>query len=457
MKILKIAVLALSAILVNTSCSSDFVEREFYQSVEQAPLSSEIEVESFVKGIYSSMRSSSYLGRNYILYSEIRSDEMYSRERQGLTSVYRYTMTSTDGTARSTYSTIYEAIAKANIVINTDINKIPSSDHSKVNFHKGQALVLRGLLAFDLLKLYGQKYSGGELGVVYPLEYNPKARQARGTIVENEAQIEKDLVEGLALMEANAAYNPATKTELSINAVKGFMSRYFLYKEDWQKVSDLVKEIYGAYSVVAKDAYLTSWTLSDASPNSVFELAVGQGGNLGTSSLYQMYHTDGYADVPIVSRVYTRTSYYPDTTDVRLEQFSRSGSRYYLTGKYTERNANIKLLRYEEILLNGAEAELQLGNTETALTYFNEIRTNRGSSTRTSLRLSHIKNERVAELVGEGFRYWDLLRWGDISSLSYQLYGGAFNNDKNLLVFPIPAAETNLEGSLVVSNPGYDN
>lgn len=456
MKVLKIAVLALSTILVNTSCSSDFVEREFYQSVEQAPLTSAIEVESFVRGIYSSMRSSSYLGRNYILYSEIRSDEMYSRERQGLKSVYRYTMTSTDGTARSTYSKIYEAIAKANIVINTDINNVPSSEHSKVNFHKGQALVLRGLLAFDLLKLYGQKYTGGELGIVYPLEYNPEARQARGTIVENETQIEKDIEEGLALMVANADYNPATRTELTINAVKGFMSRYYLYKEDWQKVSDLVKELHGAYSVVAKDAYLTSWTLMDASPNSVFELAVGQGGSLGTSSLYQMYHTDGYADVPIVSRVYTRTTYYSDETDVRLEQFTRSGSRYYLTGKYTERNANIKLLRYEEILLNGAEAEFRLGNTADAMTYINEIRTNRGASERTSLTIDNIKRERVAELIGEGFRYWDLLRWGDISSLSYQLKGLP-NNDMNLLAFPIPAAETNLSGTLVVSNPGYDN
>ena len=58
--------------------------------------------------------------------------------------------------------------------------------------------------------------------------------------------------------------------------------------------------------------------------------------------------------------------------------------------------------------------------------------------------------ERVKELVGEGFRQWDLLRWGVTSFKPASV-------NINKLAFPIPRAETDLAGTLVESNPGYDN
>lgn len=120
---------------------------------------------------------------------------------------------------------------------------------------------------------------------------------------------------------------------------------------------------------------------------------------------------------------------------------------------------NIKVIRYEEVLLNGAEAALQTGNTATALVYYNLVRQNRGLAAATSLTLSDIKNERVRELIGEGFRYWDLLRWGD--AIPYYNSSGVLESSRNvgdqLLAMPIPDTETNVRGTLVVPNPGYDN
>ena len=73
--------------------------------------------------------------------------------------------------------------------------------------------------------------------------------------------------------------------------------------------------------------------------------------------------------------------------------------------------------------------------------------------------LSDIKNERVRELIGEGVRYWDLLRWGD--AIPYYNSSGVQESSRNvgnqLLTMPIPDTETNVSGTLVVSNPGYDN
>lgn len=453
MKLLKLTVLALSLSLVSTSCNDDFVETKFYQSVEQAPLTTKTEVAAAVRGIYTSMRASSYLGRDYIAYGEVRSDEMYSNLASGyFTTVYNYSQTSNDGSATDTYVQIYTALAKANIVINTDVNSVEgtAADRASVEFYKGQALVLRGLLAFDLLKLYGQKYTGGDLGIVYPLEYNPEARHARGTIAENEAQIEKDITEGLALMEKNSSYNPVTKTELSIDAAKGLATRYYLYKKDYETVRTLVADIIGKYSVVAKDAYIPSWTLNNASPNSIFELAVGTGGSLGTSSLYYIYSANGYGNTVLKEEFYNT---YADE-DVRKEILVVDGD-VYLEGKYTTRESNIKLLRYEEVLLNAIEAELNGGDAAKALEYYNEILVNRGLAEAASVDMEALKVERAKELVGEGFRYWDLLRWGDWNTNLVPSTATSYTT--NRLAFPIPASETNLSGTLVKANPGYDN
>ena len=242
MKNIKQTLLLLALSLAGASCSEDFVKTEFYQSVEQAPLTSSTEVLSAVRGIYSSMRSVNYLGRDYIAYAEIRSDEMYSNGRGGyFASVNKYNMTSDDSYARDTYTQIYTAVTKANIVINTDVNSITggATEQAKVKFYQGQAKVLRAVLFFDLLKLYGQKYTGHaeQLGIVLPLAYDARALQARSSISATEAQIEADFAEGLALMQANSTYDGKLgKVELTINAALAYMSRYYLYKKDYVKV-----------------------------------------------------------------------------------------------------------------------------------------------------------------------------------------------------------------------------
>ena len=56
--IFKIGVISLGVLTAATSCSNDFVDREFQQSVIQSDLKTVQEVQSFVRGAYVSMRSS---------------------------------------------------------------------------------------------------------------------------------------------------------------------------------------------------------------------------------------------------------------------------------------------------------------------------------------------------------------------------------------------------------------
>lgn len=459
--------IALVAITVNglflTSCSDDFTETKFFQSEQAAPLTSVEQLESFMRGTYAKMRSVNYLGAYYRGYAEVRSDEMYNNtSTQRFQNFTDYTIKSSNDEARGIWKSIYEVIANANIIINTSENLTwgestkPTDISKKINNIKGQAYAARALATFDLLRLYGQKYSGGTLGVVLPTVYDPNKMAPRSTIAETEAQIEADFQ--AALSNIGEPTNPSDKTSISLLAVEALMTRYYLYKEDYAKVADLVKKIYdsNAYKVVASADLVNSFSKTNAE-NSIFELAVGLNGALGSSSYDNLMSPEGYGQILVLP---TAKALY-DTTDVRLKLFGDGDSADFLTNKFPslQGSNNIKVIRYEEVLLNGAEATLKNGDTATALIYYNLIRKNRGLSTVTSLTINDIKKERIRELIGEGFRYWDLLRWGD--TIPYHNSSGVLESSRNvgdrLLAMPIPDTETNVSGTLVVSNPGYDN
>lgn len=69
-------------------------------------------------------------------------------------------------------------------------------------------------------------------------------------------------------------------------------------------------------------------------------------------------------------------------------------------------------LRLSEIYLNYAECELQLGNTEEALTYINKVRTRALLPAATADKAwDTYYYERQAELMFEGQHWFDLRRW----------------------------------------------
>lgn len=450
--ILKTVLLAVGISTAFVSCSEDFVETKFYQDLQQAPLTSLNEVAAFQRGMYASMRSTTYYGRDYTVYGETRSDEMYSNGYAGyFNTVHNYTMTSADGYAKDTWAQIYTAVAKSNILINTDINGITGSDADRkaVQYHIGQAHVLRAMFFFDLLKLYGQKYTGGNLGIVTPLKYDPKALQARGTIAENEAQITSDFNAGLAMMVANNQ-GITDRGTLTINGAKAVMSRFFLYKKDYARVRALTDEIIASaqYQVIPAASYAGSWEASKQN-NSIFELEVGVAGANGTNSLGYIYNYDGYGNIVMSEDLFDKYS----ANDVRTNVIQFTEGEYYLY-KYPslEGSDNLKIVRFEEVLLNGVEAELNGGSIVKALGYYNDIITNRGLTGASTVNMTLLKTERAKELVGEGLRQWDLLRWGD----AVPRPAGA-STDIRLTAFPIPRAETDLAGTPVVANPGYDN
>ena len=147
----------------------------------------------------------------------------------------------------------------------------------------------------------------------------------------------------------------------------------------------------------------------------------------------------------------------------------------------TEAFEDYMVIRYSDILLMAAELHLLNGDATTALSYVNQVRARAfGNSDHnlSSITLDAIYNERRLEFVGEGIRYYDILRYckGDFSKLAnYLTYvdetdggdnsrsidtesldvdGNSFAEKKG--VFQLPQAELNLMKGKVQQNEGYN-
>ena len=72
-------------------------------------------------------------------------------------------------------------------------------------------------------------------------------------------------------------------------------------------------------------------------------------------------------------------------------------------------------LRYAEVLLNKAEAYARLNKYTESMDALNEVRRRVGLPDRSAsdeeTAMGYIRHERMVELAGEGFRFWDLRRW----------------------------------------------
>lgn len=124
---------------------------------------------------------------------------------------------------------------------------------------------------------------------------------------------------------------------------------------------------------------------------------------------------------------------------------------------------NYRFIRYADVLLLYAEALNATGATSTAYQYVDQVRTRAGLATLTAAKpglsqaafLTQLKHERVTELTGEGHRWNDLARWGDLGP-NLQSRDAGFKNfvvGKHELL-PVPQQDLDINPHLK-QNPGY--
>lgn len=120
-------------------------------------------------------------------------------------------------------------------------------------------------------------------------------------------------------------------------------------------------------------------------------------------------------------------------------------------------NENLRVYRYAECLLNAAELAVRGYGQGDAKAWLNMVHKRAGLTDQVDATMDNIKQERRLEFVGEGKRYWDLVRWGDASSvLTPDKYGYRTNTwSESRKYLPIPQSEIDAAYGTLKQNPGY--
>ncbi|HWL00350.1 MAG TPA: RagB/SusD family nutrient uptake outer membrane protein, partial [Parapedobacter sp.] len=118
---------------------------------------------------------------------------------------------------------------------------------------------------------------------------------------------------------------------------------------------------------------------------------------------------------------------------------------------------------YADVVLMAAEAANEIGNTDLALDYLEQVRARaRGSNPdvlppvtttdQEELRQA-IRHERQVELAMENERFFDLVRWG-IDVDTFHAAGKTGYQTKHRFL-PIPQVEIDRSGGVLIQNPNY--
>lgn len=120
-------------------------------------------------------------------------------------------------------------------------------------------------------------------------------------------------------------------------------------------------------------------------------------------------------------------------------------------------NNNLRVYRYAETLLNASELSLATGNQTDADKYLNEVRDRAGLDAISGVTVDDIINERRHEFVGEGKRYFDLVRTGKAASVLKAANDPYRNNDwtPERRYMPIPQSNIDAAQGTLKQNGNY--
>jgi len=461
-KLLKITIILVLNLILFNACTTDNLDPTLAQDkAVEGNVTNMNNLYSILKGSHSILTGSGYYGRDIIATNEVRSDNCFSNGNSGRFSTqaeYQY-----NNNTGFMWDDAYRLIANANVIINTDLATL-EGDQDYGKHVQGQALVLRALAHFDLLRVYGQQHSsGGSLGV--PVVTTFKGEDlfpARNSYSEVITAIYADIETAFGMM--NSSFD-TDKVLVSKFAAKALESRVAVYNSDWTRAKNAAEAVINSdfYSIADADSFVSNFAGKEAS-NSIFELALSTSDNPGINGLSYIYRypgdePSGYGDIQVNSDV---IDIFEDG-DVRKDilGYQDGGTALRNMGKYPDQvnNAdNIPLMRYEEVILNYAEALFELnGGAGEALTQINLITSNRGASAYVgSITKDDILNERRKELMFEGFRFDDLMRTAVdidvVGSIEQVIETLSYPND--LFAWPIPKSETDANSNMVQNN-GY--
>lgn len=484
---------AVIIMVLASSCSEDFLDRKpkglltydtFFQTEEHAIQAT--------NAVYNNFRSWEYTGLPYLGATDIISDDAdkgsTANDALYLLDVDDFHADATNTVYSSMWKGHYQTIFRANLAIE-NIPKIEMSDALKQRLI-AESRFLRAFCYFRLFQWFGPLPI-----VTNQLQEEEYFTQKRIAAPEVIAFLEKELTEAINFLPEKSKYSNADLGRVTKGAARGILAKVFMLKKDYAKALEQCDVIINSNEYDLHPSYNELFMLKgEQSKESIFEIAtvalqasiagpgaspynmvqgvrgvpnLGWGFNKPSDDLIKTYEAGDprrQATILYVGEILPDGSAkVEDNVDILDERYNQKAWVPNHPGLQDNGPGNIRLLRYADVLLLGAEANNELGNAATALNLLNQIRKRaRGSNTfilkdvtttdKSALREA-IRKERRVELAMEQQRWFDLLRYGNAGETMRKL-NKAFVDNKHEL-FPIPQTEIDLSAGNLDQNKGW--
>lgn len=416
MRIIKNILLAISLFFGATSCSDNFltlsptdmiVEDNFFLSLSDA--------ETALMGVYGVLQTEpGFTNVNDAADVEWSiTGDMYEMDGSaGRIEIHSLALPATNGILLNIYTTAYQGISRANMVISKVAN-MEDSDGEERDRIVGQAKFIRALFYYRLVT-----YFGGVPLIVEPLDANSNLQIPRSAASDIWQQIETDLLEAKAVLPPQWTGSDVGK--VTSGACKALLSKAYLWQGRYSDVIAMTEEIFeeGIYRLLPEfrsvfletnennAEILFSTQFQEGATTEGNELvkrtaprgapAEFTGGAAWSNYVPQQHWVDSHEkdeNGEIIDRRYWSTIIGPGETHQDItgftmplnvpEGWSKSG---YIMTKYWQKptlqrsGVNPPVIRFSEILLNYAEALNEEGNSAEAIKQINLVRTRAGLS-----------------------------------------------------------------------------
>ncbi|QIX60693.1 RagB/SusD family nutrient uptake outer membrane protein [Hymenobacter sp. BT18] len=451
--------LLLAAGLLSTSCEKQ-LDIQPQQSIDAGlALGTPEGIGTAVVGAYSRLYTPGLYGTNLVLIPDLLAAEGYVGW-QGTFQSYRELaladIENFNTDALRTWREAYRLININNLILG-GLGTITDADTRAQ--YEGEMRLMRGLLYFELVRLYGQPDITSPLGVPLQLKGINSLDEASAKVGRNSVQ--EVYTQILADMEAAEDLLPESNAEGRFDKydAKALLARVHLQLGQYAEAGALADEVIASSGASLNPSVLDIFT-SKGSAEALFEVQQNDQNNAGATNdgLATFYSgkTTGFrgrADVN-VSSVFVAQYETSDMRGISGENIGesllyvgdavRAGRRSF---KWNDPGQNIPIIRLAEMYLIRAEANIRANNEPAAREDINLIRERAGASTLGTVTLADVLRERELELAFEGFRIHDFRRTG-------RTLGGNPSTAPNR-VLPIPDYEIQL-GNALPQNPGYN-
>ena len=461
-------VMAVGITIAATSCEGFLDITPDGQVKRDEMLATNEGVEDALYGVYAKLRNTTLYGQEmYFSSLEIMSQTLYCYGNTGVTALgqYDYNNTTVKNVFAMIWNDMYNNISNVNSVLNAPL--VDGANAYPANIYKGEALALRAMMHFDLMRLFAEQITvnPNAKGIPYATEFSLKTPDFE-TLAENYNHVLADLQEAERLLADEGEYENTTsfmadrQIHLNLHAVRALMARVFLTKGDKEKALEYAEKV-----IVQSGRQLKTKTevINDvAGVLSKKECLFGvYFSGFYTQVSAKLQQTISYSSLDLrgdfmemyengVSGLDFRTTAYFTSVDM-------GGTAKYRLSKFTDiydlqNNASarptdliqgINMIRLPEMYYIAAECLLDKDYPK-ALDYFNEVVTNRGLDALSgegeeTLTQEVINTERYKEMIGEGQTFFNMKRL----NLSIPSYDNSvtYRPEDGIYVVPIPDSE----------------